>query len=202
MNGLFNFIISPINGRYNNTKKIGDSELIVNTSIEEFVYINRMAKVISTPTAICTNIKEGDTVVVHHNIFRRWYDVRGNERNSRNYFTEDLYFCPLDQIYLYKNKNDWQTNLDYCFVSPIRDIDESKVEMLKPQQGILKYSNDILTNLDVHIDDLVGFNPMREWEFVIDGQLLYCMKSKDIVIKYGESKGNQTEYNPSWAQTS
>ena len=127
MNGLFNFIISPINGRYNNTKKIGDSELIVNTSIEEFVYINRMAKVISTPTAICTNIKEGDTVVVHHNIFRRWYDVRGNERNSRNYFTEDLYFCPLDQIYLYKNKNDWQTNLDYCFVSPIRDIDESKV---------------------------------------------------------------------------
>ena len=104
MNGLFNFIISPINGRYNNTKKVGDSELIVNTSIEEFVYINRMAKVISTPTAICTNIKEGDTVVVHHNIFRRWYDVRGNERNSRNYFTEDLYFCPLDQIYLYKIK--------------------------------------------------------------------------------------------------
>ena len=111
MNGLFNFIISPINGRYNNTKKVGDSELIVNTSIEEFVYINRMAKVISTPTAICTNIKEGDTVVVHHNIFRRWYDVRGNERNSRNYFTEDLYFCPLDQIYLYKNKNDWQTQI-------------------------------------------------------------------------------------------
>ena len=37
---------------------------------------------------------------------------------------------------------------------------------------------------------------------VIDGQLLYCMKSKDIVIKYDEYKGNETEYNPSWAQSS
>ena len=202
MKGLFNFIISPINGRYNNTKKVGDSELIVNTSIEEFLYINRMAKVIATPTGICTNIKKGDIVVVHHNIFRRWYDVRGTERNSRNYFTENLYFCPLDQIYLYKNKDTWVTNLDYCFVTPVRETDGDKVEILKSQQGVLKYSNDILTNLGVHKEDIVGFNPMREWEFVIDGQLLYCMKSKDIVIKYDEYKGNETEYNPSWAQSS
>jgi hypothetical protein len=27
------------------------------------------------------------------------------------------------------------------------------------------------------------------------------MKSNDIVIKYGH-KGNETEYNPSWAQSS
>ena len=57
MKGLFNFIISPIDGRYNNEKKVGDSKLVVNTSIEEFVYINRMAKVISTPADLCTNIK-------------------------------------------------------------------------------------------------------------------------------------------------
>ena len=202
MKGLFNFIISPIDGRYNNEKKIGDSKLIVNTNIEEFVYINRMATVISIPTAIDTNIKKGDIVVVHHNIFRRWYDVRGNERNSRNYFTEDLYFCPLEQIYLYKQNKEWITNLDYCFIKPVRETDKSKVEILKQQKGVLKYTNSILTQLDVHKEDVVGFNPMREWEFIIDGQLLYCMKSKDIVIKYDEYKGNETEYNPSWAQSS
>ena len=202
MKGLFNFIISPIDGRYNNEKKVGDSTLIVNTNIEEFVYINRMATVISIPTAIDTNIKKGDIVVVHHNIFRRWYDVRGNERNSRNYFTEDLYFCPLEQIYLYKQNKEWITNLDYCFIKPVRETDKSKVEILKQQKGVLKYTNSILTQLDVHKEDVVGFNPMREWEFIIDGQLLYCMKSKDIVIKYDESKGNETEYNPSWSQSS
>ena len=202
MKGLFNFIISPIDGRYNNEKKVGDSTLIVNTNIEEFVYINRMATVISIPTAIDTNIKKGDIVVVHHNIFRRWYDVRGNERNSRNYFTEDLYFCPLEQIYLYKQNKEWITNLDYCFIKPVRETDKSKVEILKQQKGVLKYTNSILTQLDVHKEDVIGFNPMREWEFIIDGQLLYCMKSKDIVIKYDEYKGNETEYNPSWAQSS
>jgi hypothetical protein len=202
MKGLFNFIISPIDGRYNNEKKVGDSKLIVNTNIEEFVYINRMATVISIPTAIDTNIKKGDIVVVHHNIFRRWYDVRGNERNSRNYFTEDLYFCPLEQIYLYKQNKEWITNLDYCFIKPVRETDKSKVEILKQQKGVLKYTNSILTQLDVHKEDVVGFNPMREWEFIIDGQLLYCMKSKDIVIKYDDYKGNETEYNPSWAQSS
>jgi hypothetical protein len=202
MKGLFNFIISPIDGRYNNEKKVGDSTLIVNTNIEEFVYINRMATVISIPTAIDTNIKKGDIVVVHHNIFRRWYDVRGNERNSRNYFTEDLYFCPLEQIYLYKQNKEWITNLDYCFIKPVRETDKSKVEILKQQKGVLKYTNSILTQLDVHKEDVVGFNPMREWEFIIDGQLLYCMKSKDIVIKYDDYKGNETEYNPSWAQSS
>jgi hypothetical protein len=202
MKGLFNFIISPIDGRYNNEKKVGDSKLIVNTNIEEFVYINRIAIVISIPTAIDTNIKKGDIVVVHHNIFRRWYDVRGNERNSRNYFTEDLYFCPLEQIYLYKQNKEWITNLDYCFIKPVRETDKSKVEILKQQKGVLKYTNSILTQLDVHKEDVVGFNPMREWEFIIDGQLLYCMKSKDIVIKYDEYKGNETEYNPSWAQSS
>ena len=202
MKGLFNFIISHIDGRYNNEKKVGDSTLIVNTNIEEFVYINRMATVISIPTAIDTNIKKGDIVVVHHNIFRRWYDVRGNERNSRNYFTEDLYFCPLEQIYLYKQNKEWITNLDYCFIKPVRETDKSKVEILKQQKGVLKYTNSILTQLDVHKEDVVGFNPMREWEFIIDGQLLYCMKSKDIVIKYDDYKGNETEYNPSWAQSS
>ena len=202
MKGLFNFIISPIDGRYNNEKKVGDSKLVVNTSIEEFVYINRIAKVISIPTGLCTNIKKGDIVVVHHNIFRRWYDIRGNERNSRNYFTENLYFCPLDQIYLYKQKDEWLTNLDYCFVKPVRETDKSKTEILKQQKGVLKYTNDILTQLGVHKEDVIGFNPLREWEFVIDGQLLYCMKSKDIVIKYDEYKGNETEYNPSWAQSS
>ena len=202
MKGLFNFIISPIDGRYNNEKKVGDSTLIVNTNIEEFVYINRMATVISIPTAIDTNIKKGDIVVVHHNIFRRWYDVRGNERNSRNYFTEDLYFCPLEQIYLYKQNKEWITNLDYCFIKPVRETDKSKVEILKQQKGVLKYTNSILTQLDVHKEDVVGFKPMREWEFIIDGQLLYCMKSKDIVIKYDDYKGNETEYNPSWAQSS
>ena len=36
------------------------------------------------------DINVGDTVIIHHNVFRRWYDQRGVERNSSSYFKEDL----------------------------------------------------------------------------------------------------------------
>ncbi len=45
------------------------------------------------------------------------------------------------------------------------------------------------------------FKSNREFEFVVDNELLYCMQSNDILIKY-ENKGNETEYNPSWAKSS
>jgi len=44
--------------------------------------------------------------------------------------------------------------------------------------------------------DVVSFRSAREWEFEIDSELLYCMKSKDILIKY-EDERNETENNPS-----
>ena len=47
----------------------------------------------------------------------------------------------------------------------------------------------------------MGYPPGREWRFLIDEELLYCMKSKDIALKH-EDKGNKKKYNPSWAKSS
>ena len=33
--------------------------------------------------------------------------LEGNEKNSRAYFKDNLYFVQLDQIYLYKRNNKW-----------------------------------------------------------------------------------------------
>ena len=67
--------------------------------------------------------------------------------------------------------------------------------------GILKYGNSALEALEINEGDLVGYKPNGEYDFVVDGKRLYCMKSNDIVIKY-ERQGNEIEYNPSWAQSS
>jgi co-chaperonin GroES (HSP10) len=67
--------------------------------------------------------------------------------------------------------------------------------------GILKISNSSLEALGISPGDLVGFKKGREWEFIVDGQRLYCMKSNDIIIKY-EYEGNEVEYNPSWTYSS
>jgi hypothetical protein len=67
--------------------------------------------------------------------------------------------------------------------------------------GILKIGNSSLEALGINTGDLVGYRKNREWEFVVDGKRVYCMKSNDIIIKY-EYKGDEVEYNPSWASSS
>ena len=103
MKSVYNFVVTPVGQRYNNTKKVGDSELIINTEVFNHQHVNRIARVISTPTVGETDIKPGDEVIVHHNVFRRWHDVKGRERNSKAYFNEDTYLISTDQIFLYKN---------------------------------------------------------------------------------------------------
>ena len=201
MKSLYDFIVKPIGDKYNNEIKVGDKNLVVNTQLEACKFINREAEVIATPLAFNTNIKKGDTIIIHQNVFRTFYDTRGVKKVSRSWFKEDLYFVSLDQIYLYKHNNHWNTFNDRCFIQPIKNNDDKIVDKEEKIKGILKYGNPYLKNLDINEGDLVGFRPNREWQFLIDGKRLYCMKSNDIVIKY-EYQGNEEEYNPSWASSS
>ena len=196
MKSVHNFVVTPKGERYNNTKKVGDSELILNTEIFNHQYVNREATVISTPIVGNTDIKAGDTVVVHHNVFRRWHDVKGVERNSKSYFDESTYFINKDQIFLYKRSDKWIAPKGYCFIAPLKAVNQFNIESEKPLQGIVKYSDGT-----VKIDDLVGFTPNSEYEFIVDGERLYRVLSNFITIKY-EYQGNEEEYNPSWAKSS
>ena len=196
MRSLYQFIIKPKYDRYNNTKKIGDKELIVNTNIEDHKFISKEAVVVQTPAAFDTDIKPGDEVYVHHNLFRRWYNMRGEEKNSSLHFKDNLYFCNVDQIYMYNNK----PHLDYCFVKPIKEIDAYKNTKEREYYGILKYSNSSLERVGLTPGDLVIFTPHYKFEFLINNERLYCLKSNNIAVTH-EYKGNEEEYNPSWAKS-
>jgi hypothetical protein len=196
MKSVYNFVVTPKGKRYNNKKKVGDSELILNTEIFNHQYVNREAIVMSTPIIGDTDIKPGDTVIVHHNVFRRWHNVKGVEKNSRSYFNESTYFINHDQIFLYKRNNKWVAPKGYCFVKPLKTIDQFNIESEKPLQGVVKYSDGT-----VKINDLVGFRPSSEYEFIVDNERLYRVLSNFITIKY-EYQGDEEEYNPSWAKSS
>ena len=138
--------------------------------------------------------------MIHHNVFRRWYNIRGEEKNSKAYFKDNLYFVQPDQVYLYKKKDNWKAFANRCFIAPLRDEVEIHNVLEQNLIGILKYGNSALEALGINEGDLVGYTPDGEYDFVVDGKRLYCMKSNDIVIKY-EHQGNEVEYNPSWAQS-
>jgi hypothetical protein len=170
---LYQFIIKPFNERYNNIKKIDDKELIINTSIEQHLFVSKKAVVVSTPAAFKTKVNIGDIVYVHHNIFRRYYDIKGNERNS---------------------------HLNYCFIKPILNKDQFSINKEQPNVGIVKYTNNALEAAGITPGTLITFTPNSEFEFIIEGERLYCMKSNDIALTH-EYEGNEKENNPSWAKS-
>ena len=192
MKAYKDFIISPIGERYNNSKKVGDKELVLNTEVYNHQFVNRIAKVIATPLLFQSPINVGDEVIVHHNVFRRWHDVKGREKNSRSYWKEDKYLVSEDQIFLYNKK----TMPGFSFVKPLKAIDDFNMKRERPLIGVIKYSDGTFNK-----GELIGFDPVSTYEFIIDGERLYRVLNKFITIKY-EYKGNEEEYNPSWAQGS
>jgi hypothetical protein len=195
MQSLFNFIVKPKNERYDNKKYIDGQELLLNTEISDHRYVSRNGIVTAIPKSQETEIKVGDEVIVHHNVFRRWYDVRGNEKNSRSYYKENEYFVTSDQIFLYKRNGKWQAPKGFCFVKPILSNNILLNEKEVPLRGIIKYVDKELN--DIKKEDLVGFTPSSEYEFIVDGERLYRVNTNSISIKY-EREGTEREYNPSW----
>ena len=196
MKSVYNFVVTPKGERYNNKKKVDGGELILNTEIYNHQFVNRTAIVKSIPIVGDTNIRPGDEVIVHHNVFRRWNDVKGIERNSRSYFNEQTYLINHDQIFLYKRYWEWKAPKGYCFVKPLKAVDQFNIESEKPLQGVVKYSDGTVKE-----GDLIGFRPSSEYEFIVDNERLYRVLSNFITIKY-EYQGDEEEYNPSWAKSS
>ena len=192
------YIVEPVNGRYNNKKNVDNNELILNTSIEDHKFVNRNGRVLALPIVNENEyLQVGDEVIVHHNVFRRYYDMRGNEKNSSSYFEEDKYFCYYDQIFLYKRDGKWYTPPGFCFVKPIHSLNNLTEDKEEPLTGVLKHVGSDLRGFGLDNDDLIGFTPNSEYEFVIDNERLYRVPINSISIKY-ERKGSEVEYNTSW----
>lgn len=195
MRSVFDFIVRPYNKRNTAEKDIDGKKLLLNTELQNHQYVSRHGVVVSTPLAGDYNIKEGDEVILHHNVFRRFRDVRGNEKNSKSYYKEDLFFAQPDQIYAYKRDTTWKPVDGFVFVSPVVNEDMFAEDKEKQAIGIVVYAE------DYEPGEIVGFRPGMEYEFNIAGMRLYRIPGNQITIKYGD-QGNQKEYHTSWSQGS
>lgn len=186
MVSLYRFIVEPLDGKYRTSKKVGDKTLYLTSSIEDAKYVSRMAVVFSVPLNYRGNIKKGDTVVIHHNIFRDYYNHNGKVSTSNDFIEYEgrgMFMVNPDLIYLYKSSSEWESNDDFCFVRPISEINDfTKTEKLVELKGEIVYSNQFSKG------DVVGFTPHSEYEFTIDNEVLYRMRNSDICFLYEGSK--------------
>lgn len=186
MKSPFYFIVKPINGkRYDNTKDISGVEFIVSTSEEDHKFSNRYAKVLELPLGYSGPISVGDILLVHHNAFKFYNDIKGRQKSGKSFFRDDLFFIEMDQFFMYKSKGEWHSYDRYCFVKPIPPTESyiKKPFGEEPLMGRMIYPNKYLISKGVNKGDLVCFSPDSEYEFNVDGEKLYRMFDHQITIK-------------------
>lgn len=186
MKSPFYFIAKPVSGkRYANTKNIGGLDLIVSTSEEDHKFSNRFAQVIELPVDYDGPIKIGDTLVVHHNVFKYYNDMRGRQKSGKSFFKDDLFFIEPDQFFMYGRDGEWFAYDRYCFVAPVPAlrtyIDKPFAD--EPLVGEMIYPNEYLKSKGIKQGDIVCFAPDSEYEFTIDEKKLYRMFDHQITIK-------------------
>lgn len=185
MQSPFNFIAKPVEGkRYNNTKQIGGIDFIVNTSEEDHRFSNRYAEVIEVPYKYSGPIQKGDTLLVHHNVFKYYNDMKGRQKSGRSFFRDDVFLIDDEQFFMYKRDGNWHTYDRYCFVKPIPAIDSyiKKPFTNEPLIGEMRYPNAYLISQGVKAGDKVCFKPDSEYEFDVDGEKLYRMFDHQITM--------------------
>lgn len=186
MRSPYQFIVRPMKGkRYDNTKDIGDVEFIISSSQEDHTVSNRFAEVVSTPLAYKGPIKKGDTLLVHHNVFKFFYNMYGIQKSGKSYFKEDLFFIDPDQFFLFNDGKQWHAHGKYCFVKPV----ENKEEFFlftgvkeEPLVGTIKYINQELIDKGLKVGDQIGFQPDSEYEFTVEDEKLYRMFTNNITM--------------------
>ncbi len=185
MKSPFSYIVTPLNNRrYDNIKKYGDIDFITSTSEEDHTVSNRYATVVSTPIGYKGPVKEGDTLLVHHNVFKFYNDMYGKRKSGKSFFKDNLFFVDHDQFFLYKQKGKWKGYNKYCFIKPssVKDYYINKNGTEEPLFGTIKYINDELISMGLKVGDEVSYQPESEYEFNVDGEKLYRMFTNNITF--------------------
>lgn len=165
------FIAKPIDGkRYDN---IGAGGIVLSTSIEDHKVTQRHCEIIALPMSYKGGAKVGDTLLVHHNTFRKYYDMKGREKSGPSHYKDDLYFIFDDQWFMYKHEDKWTAPSPYCFIKPTDT----------PLIGEIRYMNEDMEAMGLKEGDRIAFEPDSEYPFMIEGEKLYRMFTRNLTLK-------------------
>tara|TARA_R100000935_G_scaffold36672_1_gene57668 strand:+ start:1629 stop:2192 length:564 start_codon:yes stop_codon:yes gene_type:complete len=187
MQSPYSFIVKPLNNRrYDNLKTLGEVNFITSTSEEDHKVSNRYAEVVELPINYNGDVQKGDTLLVHHNVFKFYNDMYGQRKSGKSYFKENLFFIDSDQFFLFKRKNSWMGYDKYCFIKPAKIKEKFLFQKGSEEHlfGTIKYINKELLSLGLKIGDEVSYQPDSEYEFEVDGEKLYRMFTNNITLVF------------------
>tara|TARA_B100000780_G_scaffold80316_1_gene54662 strand:+ start:547 stop:1110 length:564 start_codon:yes stop_codon:yes gene_type:complete len=186
MQSPYSFLVKPVNDRrYDNVSKMGDVDFLISTSEEDHVASNRFAEVLNVPIGYTGEVKIGDTMLVHHNVFKFYNDMKGVQKSGKSFFKDNLFLIDPDQFFLYGRDGEWYGYDKYCFIkpSPVKAYMLNKSGQEEPLFGTIKYINKQLEDLGLKVGDEISYIPESEYAFNVDGEKLYRMYTSSIALK-------------------
>lgn len=189
------YFIVQVSKDYNNYVTLSNGmKLAVNNSIDSVEHINRVGYLVDGPKN--SNANKGDMLLFHHNICRRAWGLKGKKRKSSFYIKDGMYYIPLTEIFMIKRlgQPDWEAIDPYVFIRPLEakkkilknglEVLEDAYKNMKDLVGVVSYPNKTLLSAGIKEGDLVAFQQDSEFEFKIDGELHYRMKTEDVLAIY------------------
>lgn len=185
-----NTVLIRVPKAYKETIRHGALELYLDTRFNDVAHTIRYGEVISSPDG---RFREGDTIYFHHNVVRRIRTTTGIEKETPDEILNHIFHVPCDEIYARKRNGKFEAIAPYCFIKPIKKIQQNKGDLIlyskeeyEPQIGIVRYGNDKLKRMGVHEGDTIIFNKNSEYKYPVDDEILYRMKNSWIIAVIDE----------------
>lgn len=183
MKSTFYFLVTPVDGK--EFSFVGKEGLILCSNIEDHKSTQRLAKIVGLSEYNDMGLKEGDVVVVHHNTFRTYYDMKGRARKSSNFVKDKLYYVEPERIYMYIRDDQEKVFGEYSFVKPVKKENDGfqlSTAAEKELIGEVALIDDRFSSeFSVNPGDLVTFTRDSEYEFRINDERYYRVPTKNIV---------------------
>lgn len=189
MKPLKDFIVY-VPERVNETKKIGDIEIYIDTKFNEFQHRVMHGEVMGVPQKYKTDVEVGDTLFFHHHVVITPQVVDEKHHLYQVLFDPNGGFS--SQAYAVKKKDTGEVIAlgDWVFLEPIRPEAKLKSDLLeivsydtpRNEKGKIKYASDKIKEHGLEVGDTVFFQKDADYEMLIDNQTLWRMLVQHLMV--------------------
>jgi len=189
MRPLSNFVVY-VPKKVNETKKIGDVEIYIETKFNEFEHRVMEGEVVGIPEKYKTQVAIGDTLYFHHHVVITPQVLdENNDLYQVNYSPDGGH---ATQSYIVKKKDTDEIIAldDWVFLDPIKPEPKLKSDILElvsfeeevNYKGKIMYASDKIKELGLKIGDVVWFTKDSDYEMQIDDKKLWRVLIQNLTI--------------------
>jgi|TARA_E500000305_G_C3989509_1_gene221212 co-chaperonin GroES (HSP10) len=189
MRPLSNFVVY-VPKKVNETKKIGDVEIYIETKFNEFEHRVMEGEVVGIPEKYKTQVAVGDTLYFHHHVVITPQVLdENNDLYQVNYSPDGGH---ATQSYIVKKKDTDEIIAldDWVFLDPIKPEAKLKSDILElvsfeeevNYKGKIMYASDKIKELGLKIGDVVWFTKNSDYEMQIDDKKLWRVLIQNLTI--------------------